>query len=206
MSCVRKKNKLVFGWGINDADYQVQLYDTLGDTLKRKWICPYYEDWYDIIRRSKSDKLKSERHTYRDVSVCEEWKYFSNFKKWVDSQPNKDWVNCQADKDILCYNKPKIYSPETVVYITESLNQFLKDRGNDRGKYKLGVSKQGNGYVAKCSNPFSNNNEDGRYLGYFSTELEAHLAWKAKKHEYACVWADLQEDVRVSEVLRSIYL
>lgn len=206
MSVVRKKNNLIFGWGINDADCPVQLYDTLGTTLKRIWVCPYYQDWYDIIRRCKSDKLKSKRQTYLEVQICEEWKYLSNFIKWVDSQPNKDWQNCQPDKDILCYNKPKIYSPATVVYISENLNQFIKDRGNDRGKYLLGVNKQGKGYVAKCSNPFSDNNENGRYLGYFTTELEAHLAWKAKKHEYACRWAALQQDNRVSEVLRSMYL
>lgn len=205
LSKVRKKNKLVFGWGINDADYPVQIYDTVDNKTKRVWICPYYEDWYDIVRRAKSDNLKSKMLTYTDVSICEEWKYFSNFKKWVDSQPNRNWQNCQPDKDILCYNRTKIYSPDTVVYITEGLNQFIKDRSNDRGNFMLGVTKQGNGYIAKCSNPFSNS-EDGRYLGYFSTEIGAHLAWKAKKHQYACMWADLQQDSRVAYALRSMYL
>ena len=205
MSSVRGKHKLIFGWGINDADYPVQRYEVINGKCKRIWVCPYYVDWYDIIRRSKSLKLKLRRPTYEKVDITEEWKYFSNFIKWVHSQPNKDWQNCQLDKDLLCFSKNKIYSPDTCVYIDERLNQFLKDRSNDRGKYLLGVTRQGNGYVAKCSNPFSFS-EDGRYLGYFNTELEAHLTWRAKKHEYALLLADVEQYLRVVNTLRGLFL
>lgn len=204
MSKVRKKNLLIFGWGINDVDYPVQLYGTVNGKLKRIWICPYYKCWYDIVRRAKSTYLKTKRPTYENVSICEEWKYLSNFIKWVDTQPNRYWHSCHPDKDLLCCNKHKIYSPDTVVFIPESLNQFVKDRGNDRGSYMLGVNKQGNGYIAKCANPFGNS-EDGRYLGYFTTEIAAHKAWQAKKHEYALRLAEEQDDPRVAKALRERY-
>jgi len=35
--------------------------------------------------------------------------------------------------------------------------------------------------------------------------LDAHLAWKQQKHEYACLLADLQEDSRVADALRQRY-
>jgi hypothetical protein len=44
-----------------------------------------------------------------------------------------------------------------------------------------------------------------RHIGYFKTELEAHKAWQARKHEYALQLADLQSDERVAEVLRTKY-
>jgi hypothetical protein len=39
----------------------------------------------------------------------------------------------------------------------------------------------------------------------FPTELEAHKAWQARKHELACMLADLQTDDRIASRLREMY-
>jgi hypothetical protein len=126
----------------------------------------------------------------------------SNFIKWVDSQPNRDWKNCQLDKDLLLKGN-KIYSPETCVFIDRNINNFLIDRKNFRGKYLLGVSYHNGRYRSRCNNPFTGSE---MFIGNFDTEMEAHLAWKSQKHEFACMLADSQKDPRVVNALCNFYI
>lgn len=195
-----------FGWGINDVNYSVTRYAIVDGKYKQVWMCQYYADWKEILKRCFNEKLHQKHPTYKNCTIYEGWKYLSNFIKWVDSQPNRDWQNCSPDKDLLIVGN-KQYSPDTVVYIPAALNRFILDRGNDRGELMIGVCPnhhKDKPYQAQCSNPF--NKRKGGYIGVFITELEAHLAWKAKKHEYACKLAESQEDPRVAEALRSRYL
>lgn len=201
----RKKNKLLFGWGVNDVDYSVYRTEKVNGKMKVVWRCPYYIKWVSILQRCFYPKYQERQPTYNGCTVAEEWKYLSNFIKWVDSQPNRDWQECEPDKDFLVKGN-KHYSPETVVFVAEKVNQFIKDRGNDRGIYMIGVSykpynSKKKPYEARCSNPFGG----GRYISIFPTEIEAHKAWQAKKHEYACLLADVQTDERIAKVLRERY-
>ena len=195
----------IYGWGINDVDYKVT--DTIKEDNKHKitWICPYYESWRSMIKRCFSSKFQNSRNNYKNCTVTEEWKYLSNFIKWVDSQPNRDWMNCELDKDLILKGN-KHYSSETCVYLEYTSNLFISDSTSKRGECMLGVSIK-NGiklkkYRAYCGDPF---NRTCSHLGYFNTELEAHKAWQAKKHEYACQLADLQKDERGSNALRERY-
>lgn len=201
----RKSGKLVCGWGINDVDYTViNRSETVGGKKKIKY-CPYYSRWLGMITRCFNPKCHKRQPTYKDCTICEDWKYFSNFIKWVDEQPNKDWINCQPDKDLLVQGN-KHYSPETVVFVSKRVNSFITDRNKHRGQYMLGVSYKPKlnvkPYQAKCNDLFTGGQG---YLGIFPTELEAHKAWQAKKHEHACKLADLQEDGRVAKALRERY-
>lgn len=203
---MKKIYKLVYGWGINDSDYNVNKYERVGRRRICVWRCPYYQDWVNMLQRCHNPHFKKIHPAYESCIVCEEWKYFSNFVRWVDSQPNRDWMNCHLDKDILAA-KTYIYSPDTCVYVKSHINLFLV--GSERSKgtrllgavlyNALGVNK---GYCAYCRNPTTG---DKQYLGHFKTELEAHKAWQAKKHEYACQLADLQDDPRVAKALRERY-
>lgn len=136
--------------------------------------------------------------------MCEDWLTLSNFIRWVDSQPNRDWKNCHLDKDLL-FNGNKHYSPETCVFISSVVNNFILDRCNDRGDYLIGAyyHKRDNKFVSRCRDPF---NLNSRHLGYFNTEIEAHLAWKTKKHEYACKLSQFQQDRRVIDALCTRYI
>lgn len=199
------RKKLVYGWGVNDVDYPVTRYEEVNGKLKQVWTCPYYKKWIKMLERCLGAKFQEKFPTYNGCTVEEDWKYLSNFIEWVDEQPNKDWQNCDLDKDSL-YSGNKHYGPETTVFVSVKVNQFIKDRGRDRGDYMIGVcycpdNNRKVPYMSRCSDPFGNNN----HVGYYETELEAHKVWQAKKHEYACQLADLQEDERVAKALRERY-
>ena len=199
------KNKLIYGWGVNDVDYNVQKYEVVNGKRKRVWVCPYYQKWFDMLRRCFDLNYQERNPTYKDCTVAEEWRYLSNFIKWVDSQPNKRWRECELDKDFLS-GCDKHYSPDTAWFVSKKVNKFILDCGEARGDHLIGTrytphQSKKNPYSAQCQNPFGR----GRYIGRYSTELEAHKAWQAKKHEYACQLADMQEDERVAKALRERY-
>lgn len=203
---MKRKNKLVWGWGVNDVNYPITKSKVVDGKSKQCWMCPYYSKWRSILGRCFSDALKNKYLNYKDCTICEDWKYLSNFIKWVDSQPNKDWINCDADKDLLIEGN-KHYSPDAVVFVPSKINTFVTDGGKSRGKSMLGVrciyhKSKKSPYEAQCCNPFSGKVE---YLGVFVTELEAHKAWQSKKHEHALKLADTQNDPRLADALRQRY-
>ena len=197
--------RLVCGVGINDAGYVTQVKETvsyLDGKLKQKlvWICPFYQTWKSMIERGYSEKIKLERPTYKDVTVCEEWHLFSVFKSWMESQ---NWEGNQLDKDLLIPGN-KVYNQETCVFVSRQVNLFLTDSTAARGEYKIGVSwnKKNSKFVVRCNNPFTC---EGEYLGYFLQEDEAHQAWLTRKLEYAHALATLQTDERVAKALINRY-
>jgi hypothetical protein len=115
----------------------------------------------------------------------------------------QDWKGKDLDKDLLVPGN-KIYSPDLCVMILPNLNKFLTDRKAKRGDSPLGASfhKSSGKFQANCYDPFS-----GRqvYLGLFSDSDSAHLAWKAKKHELACRYADTVSDPKIASALRLRY-
>jgi hypothetical protein len=200
----RNQPKLVHGVGLNDATYQLQYKVTVGRKPNGKiiqkllWVCPFYDKWQHILRRCYSELSLSKDPQYKGCRVCDEWLVFSNFRSWMETQ---DWEGKELDKDLL--GNGKLYSPETCCFLTNGVNKFMTDRRNYRGEFLLGVhqKKPTHRFSANCNN-LSGKSE---YLGRFETELEAHKAWQAKKHEYACQLAELQEDNRVADALRQRY-
>ena len=165
-----------------------------------------YSYWHSMVRRCYSTVYQQRKPTYNGCEVCEDWKDFQKFSIWFDVNYPYTNVDCQLDKDLL--GDGKYYSPDTAVFVSSKVNTFINDSGKSRGDYMIGVSytpycNKNNPYIANCQNPFNKSNRG--YIGYYPTELEAHKAWQAKKHEYACQLADLQEDERVAKALRERY-
>ena len=200
---VRKSGKLVHGVGINDADYLTREYHYVHGKRVQVWICPYYSKWKDMLRRCYYNDPKNRNRTYRDCTVCKEWLTFSNFKKWMQVQ---EWEGNDLDKDLLKVGN-KIYCPDYCIFICRKINSFIGDSAANRGECMIGVCyfKKNNKFVARCNNPFMCETE---YLGIFDTEPEAHLAWKARKHYWACQLADSEycTDPRLAEALRTRYV
>ena len=188
--------KLVCGIGINDADYKVEFL-----VEGKKQICPIYRKWRNMIHRCYSIKAKERDRCYRDVSVCKEWLTFSNFKSWMESQ---DWQGKELDKDLLIKGN-KVYSPEACIFIDRIVNVFMTDSALSRGCHLIGCyfDKQLLRFRSRCSNPFSKKLES---LGLYNSELDAHQAWRKRKHELACQLAELQKDSRIADALRVRYL
>lgn len=119
------KSKLVYGVGIND-------YEGIATELKS------YKSWIHMLGRCYSLKQKSYRPTYIGCSVCDEWKYFTNFKNWFDLNYIDEY---HLDKDILVEGN-KVYSPDACRFVPEYINALLNSHQNARGDLPLGVSRQ----------------------------------------------------------------
>lgn len=200
-----KNKKLVQGVGMNDANYAVQRFETIGyidgkQKQKLVWFCPYYKVWKSMIERCYSAKYQERQPTYVGCSVSDEWLTFSNFKSWMEKQ---DWEGKQLDKDLL-FEGNKLYNPETCVFVSPMVNTFTLDSGAVRGKWLIGVywNKGANKFQSNCSNPFTKKLE---YLGYFSCEQEAHEEWLKRKLELAHLLAAEQTNPIVAKALIDRY-
>lgn len=196
-----KPKKLVCGVGINNADYVVQIKETIGHVDgKRKeksvWKCPYYRAWNSMLNRCYSAKYQDRNPTYAGCTVSEEWLTFSIFKAWMEKQ---DWDGKQLDKDLL-FEGNKVYSADACVFVTRMVNMFTTNRGLDRGEFLIGVhwDKVANKFKSQCCNPFTKKREN---LGYFTCESEAHQSWLKRKLELAHLLASEQTDPRVAKAL-----
>lgn len=196
-------NDLIYGIGVNDADYAVEICNVKKDStgVRKKtslWKCPFHVVWTDMLKRCYSKKYLEKTPSYIGCYVAPEWLIFSNFRKWMEEQ---DYAGKELDKDILIRNN-KVYSSDTCVFISPKLNRFILDCKRSRGEFPLGVCfhKKNLNFVARCRH-----NGTRIHLGCFNSPLEAHEAWREYKHKVALELANMQTDVRVAEALRIRY-
>lgn len=112
----------------------------------------------------------SKNPTYSGVTVCEEWKTYSNFKKWYEA---RYFEGCQLDKDILS-EESKEYGPDTCCLVPFEINYILCDAGKIRGEFPIGVgfhkaSKKFRAYISINNQHIS--------LGYFDSAENASSAY-----------------------------
>lgn len=200
-----KIRKLVFGVGINDADYVTQKFETIGYVdgkrkQKKVWFCPFYRTWTSMLERCYSIKYQERQPTYIGCTVSKEWLTFSNFKSWMEKQ---DFEGKQLDKDLL-FEGNKVYKAEACVFVTQMVNGFTTDRGAARGEWMIGVhwDKKAGKFKSQCCNPYSGEQE---YLGLFTCEQEAHQAWRVRKLELAHELAAIHADPRIAKALIDRY-
>jgi len=181
--------KLVFGVGINDADYIVRK-----QINKISIWCPYYVVWYGMLKRCYSAEALNKRKTYIGCKVCDKWLMFSKFKIWMMSQ---NWKNKDLDKDIFRPGN-KMYSPETCVFVEPKINSLMLNPKSLRGPCVKGVSfhKALNKFVARVSDRGLCKN-----LGVFNTEKEACNAYLVAKSNILLREAECNTDKKVSKGL-----
>ena len=186
------------GVGINDSGYKTHRCRTVDGVTRAVWRCPFYKVWSGMLERAYSEKCHERNPTYIGVTVHESWHTFSVFREWMEIQP---WMGNEIDKDIL-FKGNKEYAPEKCVFVTCTLNSFLADSRASRGKYPIGVTWDSStkNFKSSCRNPFSGKVEN---LGRYNDPIKAHEAWRKRKHEIACVFADMQSDKRIADALRS---
>lgn len=139
-----------------------------------------HKTWEDMHRRCYDPKCQEKHPSYKGCKVCKEWNNYQEFTKW-DNENYYEVGNEQMalDKDILCKGN-KIYSPETCVYVPQSINKLFVKRDKCRGEYPIGVRKYGNKFQARLCK----GNEKEIHLGLFNTPEEAFLAYKIAKEAY----------------------
>lgn len=154
---------MVYGQGIFDGDFKVGS----GKNMDARYV-----KWMAMLGRCYCPVQQKRDPSYEGVTVCEEWKLFSNFNAWLQTWDN--WENLELDKDII---GGRVYSPSTCLMISPELNKFLsyqKKQGKlagcyyekDREKYKASIKGEGRKSIT---------------LGRFETEIDAHLCWLRAK-------------------------
>jgi len=122
--------KLVYGAGLNDADY-ITAQQIDGRTV----LCPTYSKWKDMLKRAYSPTYQLKNPTYKGCTTCTEWLTFSNFARWY----SENVIECyDLDKDLKIKGN-KLYSPETCLFVPHAINSLLNDSAAARGPYPVGV-------------------------------------------------------------------
>lgn len=162
--------KPVYGHGINDTEYVFETKD--------------YKIWRDMLERCYCDKTQEKFPTYKGCTVCDEWKTFSNFKKWFHEHYIDGW---ELDKDIISINN-KVYSPSTCCFVPREINSLLRKStvNNTCGIYKTKSGK----YQATISI-----NKKSKHLGTFNSFEEAKsvrdAAFRMKLKEVLSKYEDI---------------
>lgn len=163
--------KPLYGVGINDAPYH---------TAK----CCYYRKWQKLLERCYSNPYMKRKPSYREVTVCDEWLTFSNFRKWCIAQEKEvgDISLLELDKDLLG-NGSKTYSPSTCCFLLKKVNMFIQTQS--RGKYLMGVCMK-----------------KGRYASYYRDSLRgvrcfisSHLDQKHAFKAYILKKTELAQEI-----------
>ncbi|UUW39807.1 putative AP2 domain-containing protein [Vibrio phage VPMCC14] len=135
-----------------------------------------YTKWKSLHRRVTNVDF------YKDCSVCSDWCYYSEFKKWVMNELSAynhsfQLSQLQLDKDILNpFEGNKLYSPEKCILIPQELNKFttFEKKGHEFKYIGAHLDKRDGYYYTHCNNPFTRKSSTyGRSL----TAEEAHKKW-----------------------------
>ena len=175
-----KKTKLIYGVGINDANYTINI--TVDGKATR---CPFYSSWVNMLTRCYSQVEHARKPNYIGCTVVTEWLTLSSFSKWMK---NQDWKGKQLDKDILIQDN-KVYGPLSCMFVSAEINSLLNKQANKRGIYPRGV-----GFLAGRNKYRADCNAYGKVksLGHHDTPEEAHEAYKAFKYKYIAEVASQQ--------------
>ncbi len=182
----RAKNKLIYGVGINDANYEVAV--IIGG---KRNVCPFYRKWSAMIERCYSEQSLTAKPTYIGCSVVEDWLTFSSFKTWMIKQ---EWQGMQLDKDILKEGN-KVYGPDTCAFVDRRTNILLTEKRAQVGLYPAGVTrrKNSNRYISASHSGSKN----PMYIGSFGTPEAARKAYLNVKSKIVIKVALTQPDRRV---------
>lgn len=197
---MRKRNKLICGIGVNDADYSVYKKEKINGSLKTTWVCPFYSRWKHMIERAYSDYIKKQAPSYENCHVTPEWHYFMTFRAWMETQ---DWQDKQLDKDLL-FPENREYSPYTCIFVTREVNSFMTEKKIKNSNLPTGVHYDKNkGYFRASGRDVVS--KKNKFLGSFLTPEEAHCAWLEFKYQQAILLSSWQIDERVATALIERY-
>ena len=121
--------RLIHGVGINDVDAL-----TRWNENGKRVDCPIYVSWKDILKRCYNILWKKNHPHYNGVTVHPDWHRFSNFKEWVNTQPQSNWQELQIDKDLLIKGN-KVYGPDTCCFLTRVENNLFRSQTSTKMGY-----------------------------------------------------------------------
>ena len=182
---LNKKTKLVYGVGVNDADYKTN------PTINGKRVpCPFYSKWFGMLTRVYDPVYLSRFPTYQDVSIDAEWLTFSRFKAWMQLQ---DWEGKELDKDLIEPGN-KLYKHDKCCFITKRLNSTIISSSSGSLPENLGATydKTSGKYAA-----YININGSQKRIGRYKSKVEASINYLQEKIKYMLEIMKCETDPRI---------
>lgn len=124
------QRKKMAGGAVNDAWYV-----TNPNTNGVRAMCPAYCRWINMLKRAYSKKYQLLHPSYIGVTVCDEWLKFSNFADWFYANYKHGH---DLDKDLKIKGN-KLYSPETCLFVDNSINKLIVSCHSESNLYPEGV-------------------------------------------------------------------
>ena len=144
-----------------------------------------YDTWHNMLQRCYDEKCQEKNPTYIGCEVSENFHDFQNFGDWnSENYYEIEGEQMCLDKDILVKHN-KIYSPETCVFVPQTINKLFTKRQNDRGASVIGASLHKNSKSqVRCHmiNPETGKSQC-EYLGLFHTQEKAFEVYKYYKEK-----------------------
>lgn len=160
-----------------------------------------YGAWKNMKERCTCDENNRLFKNYGNCDASMNFKSYSYFYDWCQSQAGFHLEDSHLDKDLLVKGN-NIYSEDTCLFVPSSINRFLVNKHNFRGKYLIGVHyhKESGKFHARCA--------DGggklRYLGSFDDEVDAFYKYKSYKESIAVDLLNKYEGVVDERVLEAL--
>ncbi len=165
----------------------------------------FYMMWGSMLLRCYDRTSQKNYSSYKDCSVCEEWKNYQNFAKWCEENFYQlENFKMQLDKDILMKNN-KMYSPETCIFVPQFINSLFTKTDINRGKYPIGVYEIKNVKILKYGAQCNNGKKKQIRLGAFSTPEEAFYAYKEYKENLIKQIADQYKNQIPQKLYDALY-
>lgn len=152
---------------------------------------PEYIRWKGMLERCYDYKYHKKEPTYIGCTVCKEWHNFQNFAKWHrENFYQFPGEIMQIDKDILLKNN-KVYSPDTCIFVPQTINNLFTKRNRFRGDCLIGVHSKGDAFISQC------NDGSGKkvMLGEYKSQEEAFKVYKDFKEKIIKYVASKYEDL-----------
>ena len=189
----------VYGIGyISEGDYK---------SAKNRKHTKCYQAWYNMLERCYDEKLHERNPTYKDCEVDKYWYNFQNFAKWYyDNYYTVDDETMCLDKDILVKHN-KMYSPETCIFVPQTINKLFIKSDKSRGSSVIGTSPLKNGkYRAYCNllNPETGKSKRS-HLGVYNTQEKAFEVYKQFKENYIKQIADYYKEQIPISLYNALY-
>ena len=141
----------------------------------------HYDVWSDMLRRCYDFKYIQQHPSYVGCRVHDSWLNFQIFSDWFQSNYYQiEGEQICLDKDILSKGN-KIYSPDTCIFVPQTINKLFTKSNEIRGRFPVGVyyKKENKKYIAQC-----NVNKKQKHLGCYDTPEEAFQVYKNFKEKH----------------------
>ena len=168
--------KRVFGVGyLGEGEYK---------TKENGKLTRVYDTWKSMLERCYSEKYHKKYPTYIVCEASNDFHNFQNFGEWdEDNYYEIEGERMCLDKDILVKHN-KIYSPETCVFVPQTINTLFTKCDKSRGESVIGTSPFNGKYRVQCNmiNPKTGKSKN-KYLGLYETEKKAFEVYKYYKEK-----------------------